>query len=64
MWTTVYISQKPEEAQNIRLRLEDAGICVKSKRTINAESGESCYELLVPSRELQEAHNLIIDAEL
>lgn len=64
MWITVYISQKSEEAEEIRTRLENEGIAVKLRHASGDEADEGCYEILVPSREVAEAHNLIFDAEL
>lgn len=64
MWTTVYISQKAEEARNIKKLLEEEGIIVKNKRVSRDEAGECCFEILVPSKEVPAAHSLIIDAEL
>ncbi len=64
MWITVYISQKLEEAEGIKACLENSGVAVKFKRTSNEENGESCFEILVPSKEVAEAHSLIFDAEI
>ncbi len=64
MWVTVYISQKSEDAEMIKACLENAEIAVKYKRSRGEENGESCFEILVPSREVAEAHGLILDAEL
>lgn len=64
MWVTVYISQKSEDAEKIKACLESSDIAVKFKRSEGEDNGESCYEILVPSREVAEAHELILDAEL
>ena len=64
MWTIVYIAQKAEEAWKIKKLLEEEGIIVKNKRVSGDGDGECCFEILVPSKEVPEAHSLIIDAEL
>lgn len=64
MWTVVYMSQTFEEAQKIRKLLEDRDIIVKNKRVNNSEADECYFEILVPSKEVPQAHSLIIDAEL
>lgn len=63
MWTLVYISQKVDEALNVKTMLESAGIIAKNKRVRNSENDEYCFEILVPSSEVKEAHSLIIDME-
>lgn len=64
MWTAIYISQKPEETLKIKKLLEEKGIIAKNRR-VNAEAVNECYyEILVPSREVAEAHSLIIDEEI
>lgn len=64
MWTTIYISQKSEEAMKIKEILEAEGIITKNKRVRNAENDECYFEILVPSKEVAAAHGLIIDAEI
>lgn len=63
MWTLVYISQKVEEALNVKSVLESEGIIAKNKRVRNDENDEYCFEILVPSSEVKKAHDLIIDIE-
>ena len=63
MWTLVYISQKVEEALNVKVVLEEAGIIARNKRVRNSENDEYCCEILVPSSEVKKAHDLIIDME-
>lgn len=64
MWTVVYMSQKSQEAQKIKAILEAEGIIVKKRRVHQPGDEECFYEILVPSKEVPAAHNLIIDAEL
>lgn len=63
MWTLVYISQKVEEALNVKSVLENSGIIARNKRVRNSEDDEYCFEILVPSREVKDAHSIIIDME-
>ena len=63
MWTLVYISQKVEEALNVKAVLENSGIIARNKRVRNSEDDEYCFEILVPSREVKDAHSIIIDME-
>ena len=44
--------------------LESEGIIAKNKMVGNNEENECFYEILVPSKEISEAHGIIIDAEL
>ena len=64
MWTLVYISQKLEEALNVKAMLESAGIIAKNKRVRNSGNDEYCFEILVPASEVKEAHGIIIDMEI
>lgn len=64
MWTVVYMAQGKEMAAKIQQALEESGVLVKVK-LIGKEQreDESCYEILVPAAEVEEAHNIIIDIE-
>lgn len=64
MWTTVYMSQKSEESERMKMILESEGIIAKNKRVSSADEDSCYYEILVPSKEVSQAHSLIIDAEL
>ena len=64
MWTTIYMSQKEEETIRIKSLLEAKGIITKSKCVRNETEEECYYEILVPSKEVAEAHSLIIDEEI
>ncbi len=64
MWTVIYMSQKSEEAENIKKILEAEDIIVKKRRVHQPGEEESFFEILVPSKEVASAHSLIIDAEL
>lgn len=62
MWTTVYMTQNIETARAVREKIEERKIAVML-RSIRQEDrpGEDCFELLVPSTELNEALELIIE---
>lgn len=62
MWTTVYMTQDIAIAKAMREKIEDNKILVMLK-TIKLEdrAGEDCFEILVPSAELNEALDIIID---
>lgn len=62
MWTTVYMTQDIDIAKAMREKIEDSRILVMLK-TIKLEdrAGEDCFEILVPSAELKEALDIIID---
>ena len=64
MWTTIYISPKSEKAVKIKKLLESEGIIAKNKTVGNNENNEWFFEILVPSKEISEAHSIIIDSEL
>ncbi len=64
MWTTIYMSQKAEEAKKVQETLFEEGIIAKNKRVCNEASDGYCYEILVPSKEVAAAHSIIIDIEL
>ncbi len=62
MWTSVYMTQNIDNARDIRVKIESHAIPVKLHRITGVDgSGEDCYELLVPSAELNEALDIIID---
>lgn len=64
MWMVVYITLDSNDADKIEKLLENADIIVK-KRTVNnsGNSEKQSYEILVTESDLQQAHNIIIDAK-
>ncbi len=61
MWTVIYMVQSMEDADNLRLLLENAGVLVKIKPVTKAAEGEAnAYEILIPETEKEEAHKIII----
>jgi hypothetical protein len=62
MWTTIYMSQDLENIRSTRLKIEEKSIIVMFHRIHSEElQGLDCYELLVPSAELNDALEIIID---
>ena len=62
MWTAVYMTQSIDIARALREKIEESKILVML-RSIKPEdrAGENCFEILVPSAELKEALDIIID---
>ncbi len=62
MWTTVYMTQNIDTARAMREKIEDSSILVMM-RAIKLEdrAGENCFEILVPSAELKDALDIIIE---
>ncbi len=65
MWTVVYMAQDKESVERLQQLLEEQNILVMV-RPVNkeAQSDDCCYEVLVPESEVEQTHNIIIDAEL
>ncbi len=65
MWTVVYVSQSKETSEKLVDVLLTNRVISKLRRA-NADGGEKagCYEVLVPSTELEAAQDLIIENEL
>lgn len=65
MWTVVYVAQREDEAEKIRAVLRKGKIISRTRR-INSDGAkdEMCFEIMVPSAELEVSQNLIIAAEL
>ncbi|MBE7048055.1 MAG: hypothetical protein E7393_01585 [Ruminococcaceae bacterium] len=65
MWMAVYITQSKENAEKIRMLLQQAGLPVKIRTANQSENDKfGCYEILVPEAELAEAHEVIINKAL
>ena len=58
MWTVIYMAKDEEGVSLLKGRLDASGIMTMVKK------GKEFIEILVPSREVDQAHNIIIDAEL
>lgn len=65
MWTVVYVSQSEEIAKNLSKVLFENKVISRLRRSNGAdEEGGCCYEVLVPSTELEAAQDLIFENEL
>ena len=65
MWTVIYVSQSIETAKKLIDVLLTNKVISKLRRTNNCNGIESsCYEVLVPSTELETAQDLIFENEL
>ena len=65
MWTVIYVSQSIETAKKLIDVLLTNKVISKLRRTNNCNGNESsCYEVLVPSTELETAQDLIFENEL
>ena len=63
MWTVIYVSQSIETAKKLIDVLLTNKVISKLRRTNNCNES-SCYEVLVPSTELETAQDLIFENEL
>ncbi len=57
MWTVVYTAQDKDAINSLSDSLLGANILVKIIRAAN----ENKFDLLVPSTEVEQAHNVLID---
>ena len=65
MWTVVYVSQSAEISKKLVDVLLNNGVISKVRRGGAPRCGDdSCYEVLVPSTELEAAQNLIFESDL
>ena len=64
MWTVVYVSQSMETSKKLVNVLLENDVISKLRRANNSEEERKCYEVLVPSTELEAAQDLIFDNEL
>ena len=62
MWTTVYMTQNLDTARAMREKIEESRIIavLRSIRPMDS-AGDDCFEILVPSAELGEALDIIIN---
>lgn len=64
MWTVIYVSQSPDTAAKLIDALYEHGIVSRLRRAGEGGSKEDCCEVLVPSTEMEEAQNLMIESDL
>ena len=61
MWTSVYMAQSLEKANELRSSIEKNGIIVMLKKICVTDNlADNCYEILVPGAELEKALEIII----
>lgn len=58
MWTAVYMTKNQGSASALKKLLMDNNIIAKIRKS------DEYYEILVPSSEVCQAHNIIIDTEI
>ena len=62
MWTSVYMAQSFEKAQELRAAIEKNGVIVMLRQINNEDAaGDDCYEILVPRAEVEKALEIIIE---
>ena len=65
MWTVVYVAQKAQEVSKIKLILDENKIISRVRRGNElADEEGTCYEIMVPSAELSQAQDLILEFEM
>ena len=58
MWTVIYMAKSEEDINVLKNKFKDNNIMSRIKKI------DDYFELLVPSSEMGEAHNIIIDTEI
>ena len=62
MWTSIYMAQSFEKANELRVAIENNGIIVMLKRIKDVDRNDNdCFEILVPRAELERALEVIIE---
>lgn len=62
MWTTVYMTQNINIAREMREKIENSNILAMLRSICSDDTvGEDCFEILVPSAELKDALDIIIN---
>ncbi len=65
MWTVVYISQSIQTSEKLVEVLKENDVISRLRRSISSDADRgNCYEVLVPSTELETAQDLMIENEL
>lgn len=64
MWTVVYMTQSEETANLVTKILKENNLLYKVRPMLSTTDGDTCFEVLVPETEINEAHNIIIDNNL
>ncbi len=58
MWTVVYMAKSEEDVKLLAEKLKNNNIMTRIKKV------DDFFELLVPTEEMSETHNIIIDTEI
>ena len=58
MWTVVYMTKNEEDISSLKSKLRNNKIMIMVRKV------DDFFEILVPSEEMPEAQNIIIDAEI
>lgn len=62
MWTVIYFAKDKGLAEKLRGLLEERGVISKIRPiSRGTEKDSGSFEVLVPSAEIEEAHDVIID---
>lgn len=64
MWTVVYMTQNEESANTVGNILSEKKLLYKIRSVGEKYDKDSCFEVLVPETEINEAHNIIIENNL
>lgn len=64
MWTVVYMTQDGKNANKVAELLAENNLIYKVRPVGNSDETDSCYEVLVPETEINEAHSIIIENNL
>ena len=65
MWTVVYISQSIQTSEKLVEVLSENAVISRLRRSSGSKEKKcGCYEVLVPSTELEKAQDLMIENEL
>lgn len=64
MWTVVYLAQNEDMAAKLKGMLEAGGLLAMVRSIAKSAEGDGAgFEVLVPESEVEDAHNIIIDAD-
>lgn len=64
MWTVIHIAKSQHKAEALQKALEKSGILSRVKTANKSlHDMENSYELLVPSAEIEKAHEVIFNIE-
>ncbi len=64
MWTLIYVSQSLETAEKLMHELKKNEVISRLRRGEADGNSMGCFEVLVPSTEMEQAQKLIFENEL